>query len=109
MSFSNYNLPLAHPKGNGFHEIVLRAGWEYQRCYAEIKSITYFLAQNNPTDLLPVPVVSAISNDKIFNKKLNLCFFGSITYRVQTGSSNQSNLLFQTGMKTSLISHYNDY
>lgn len=119
MSYSNYNLPLAHPKGNGFHEMVLRAGWEYQRCYAEIKSITYFLTQNNPTDLLPVPVVSTISNDKIFhnnlefgyrmNKKLNLCFFGSITYRVQTGTSIQSNLLFQTGMKTSLISHYNDY
>jgi hypothetical protein len=43
------------------------------------------------------------------NKKLNWTFFGNITYRKQTGAENSQAFVVSAGMRTSLLSHYNDY
>jgi hypothetical protein len=119
MSYSQYNLPLAHTKGAGFHEAIIRSSFEKYRFYADIKSVTYFLNHFSTKSLLPVVKNETIYNDIIllnqieigyrFNKKLNLCLFGNVLYRQQMGDLNQKTLVFQIGMKTGLINHYNDY
>ncbi len=119
LNFSHYNLALAHPKENGFHEIVVRLGWEWKRIFADVKSVNYFLVNHTKNDLLPVQFYTTVSNDKIshnqlefgyrMNKKLNWNFFGNITYRKQTGAENSQAFVVSAGMRTSLLSHYNDY
>jgi hypothetical protein len=119
LNYSHYNLALAHPKENGFHEIVLRAGWEWKRIFVDFKSVNYFLVNHTKNDLLPIQYYTTVSNDKIFhnqlefgyriNKKLNWTFFGNITYRKQTGAENSQTFVMSGGMRTSLLSYYNDY
>ena len=119
LNYSHYNLALAHPKENGFHEIVVRLGWEWKRIFADIKSVNYFLVDHTKNDLLPIQFYNTVSNDKIshnqlefgyrMNKKLNWTFFGNITYRKQTGLENSQTFIVSAGMRTSLLSHYNDY
>jgi hypothetical protein len=119
LNYSHYNLALTHPMENGFHEIVLRAGWEWKRIFADFKSVNYFLVNHTKNDLLPIQYYTTVSNDKIshnqlefgyrMNKKLNWTFFGNIVYRKQTGAENSQVFIVSAGMRTSLLSHYNDY
>jgi len=119
LNYSHYNLALAHPMENGFQEIVLRAGWEWKRIFVEFKSVNYFLVNHTKNDLLPIQYYTTVSNDKIshnqlefgyrMNKKINWTFFGNITYRKQTGAENSQAFIVSAGMRTSLLSHYNDY
>jgi hypothetical protein len=119
LNYSHYNLALAHPKENGFHEIVVRLGWEWKRIFVDLKSVNYFLVDHKKNDLLPVQFYNTVSNDKIshnqlefgyrINKKLNWTFFGNIVYRKQTGAENSQVFVVNAGMRTSLLSHYNDY
>lgn len=121
LNYSHYNLALAHPMENGFHELIVRLGWEWNRLYADFKSVNYILQDHKKNNLLPIPyyVNTPVSNDKIFhnqlefgwrlNKKLNWTIFGNIIYRKQTGVNNNAALIFSAGMKTSLLSLYNDY
>lgn len=118
LNYSNYNLPLAHTKGNAFKELVLRFNWEYKRCYIDLKSINYYLDNFNRTALLPIPK-SNISTDGFvflnqleigyrFNKKINLTIFANCIYRYNNATKSQ-NLILSTGIRTALINHYNDY
>ena len=119
LNYSHYNLALAHPKENGFHELVVRLGWEWKRIFADFKSVNYFLVNHTKNDLLPIQYYTTVSNDKIshnqlefgyrMNKKLNWTFFGNIVYRKQTGAENSQVFIVSAGMRTSLLSHYNDY
>jgi hypothetical protein len=118
LNYSNYNLPLAHTKGNAFKELVFRFNWEYKRCYLDLKSITYYLENFNRSGLLPIPK-SNISPDGFvfhnqlemgyrFNKKVNLTIFANGIYRFDNTSKDQ-NLILSVGIRTALINHYNDY
>jgi hypothetical protein len=118
LNYSNYNLPLAHTKGNAFKELVFRFNWEYKRCYLDLKSITYYLENFNRSGLLPIPK-SNISPDGFvfhnqlemgyrFNKKVNLTIFANGIYRFDNTSKDQ-NLILSAGIRTALINHYNDY
>ncbi len=119
LNYSHYNLALAHPMENGFHEIVIRLGWEWKRIYADVKLVNYFLINHTKNDLLPIQYYNTVSNDKIshnqfelgyrMNKKLNWTFFGNISYRKQTGAENSQAFVVSAGMRTSILSHYNDY
>ena len=119
LNYSHYNLALAHPKENGFHELVIRLGWEWKRIFVDFKSVNYFLVNHTKNDLLPIQYYTSVSNDKIshnqlefgyrMNKKLNWTFFGNIVYRKQTGAENSQAFIMSAGMRTSLLSHYNDY
>jgi hypothetical protein len=119
LNFSNYNLPLAHIKGNGFNEILLRLNTEIQRYYIDFKSSTYFLNDYNSRALLPVRLTSlgsdgVVLNNQLelgfrFNSKLNVNIFGGIILRNEILNDAQSNLIFQAGIRTGLMSHYNDY
>jgi hypothetical protein len=119
LNFSNYNLPLAHIKGTGFNEILLRLNTEIQRYYIDFKSSTYFLNDYNSRALLPVRLTSLVSagvvlNNQLelgfrFNSKLNVNFFGNVIYRTEMLDITKTNLIFQAGIRTGLMSHYNDY
>jgi hypothetical protein len=41
LNYSQYNLPLAISKGNGFQEFVIRGNYEYQYFYIDIKINLY--------------------------------------------------------------------
>lgn len=119
LSYSQYNLPLAHTKGNGFREIVVRINWRWKCFSVEGKSIVYQLIDHQKNALLPITKYSDPNNSWLaleqvelayqLNKKLNLSVFSALTYRFNSPSTAQKNLLLNVGIKTSLINHYNDY
>ena len=119
LSYSQYNLPLAHTKGNGFREIVFRINWRWKSFGIEGKSIVYQLIDHQKNTLLPITKYSDNENNWLaleqvelsyqINKKLNLSVFSNLTYRFNSPSIDQKNLLLNAGIRTSLINHYNDY
>lgn len=119
LSYSQYNLPLAHTKGNGFREIVFRLNWRWKSFGIEGKSIVYQLIDHQKNTLLPITKYSDNENNWLaleqvelsyqINKKLNLSVFSNLTYRFNSPSIDQKNLLLNAGIRTSLINHYNDY
>ena len=64
LSYSNYNLPSAHPKGNNFQEIVVRLNYEYKRLFINSKTVNYVSKLTNDS----IPVLS----NSIFNVNNNL-------------------------------------
>ena len=119
LNYSNYNLPLAHIKGTGFKELLLRFNTEIHRFYLDIKSSTYFLNNYNNTALLPVRLTlqeenGVILNNQVevgfrFNTKLNVNIFGNMIWRSEMLDVTKSNLIFQAGIRTGLMSQCNDY
>lgn len=118
LNFSNFNLPLAHTKGNAFHEFVFRYNFELNRIYVDFKSITYILKDYNPNNLLPINKSVTLTSGMIYhnqmelgyrmNKKLNLNFFANAVFR-KNMIDNQTNFVVSAGIRTALINHYNDY
>ncbi len=118
LNYSNFNLPLAHIKGNAFKEFVVRFNWEFKRCYLDLKSISYYLENFNRTKLLPIPKNNITPDGFIFhnqlelgyqfNKKINLTIFVNAIYRYDNTSKSQ-NFIVSTGVRTALINHNNDY
>ena len=119
LSYSQYNLPLAHTKGNGFREIVFRLNWRWKSFAVEGKSIVYKLIDYQKYALLPITKYNNPDNNWLvleqvelsyqINKKLNLSVFSNLTYRFNSPSIDQKNLLLNVGIRTSLMNHYNDY
>ncbi len=119
LNYSHYNLPLAHPKGNGFQEFIIRSNYEYQRFYIDLKIIVYALDGYQRASLLPVDKGQnkqhgQIQHEQIevgyrFNKKLNLTLFGSYIYRNDATEITSITQFFNVGIRTGLINHYNDF
>jgi len=119
LNYGNYNMPLAHIKGSGFKELLVRFNTEIQHCYLDFKSSTYFLNGYNSQVLLPVRI-STIENNGVvfnnqlelgirFNSKLNVNTFCSVILRNEILNDTKSNLIFQAGIRTGIMSQYNDY
>lgn len=119
LNYSHYNLPLAHPKGQGFVEGVLRANYEWKRAYIDLKSIYYSLTDYSQVSLLPtkkiVPLVTGtIFHNELeigyrFNRKLNLILFGNWLLRSDSFSANKLTNMISIGLKTNLLNHYSDF
>ena len=119
LNYSHYNLPLAHPKGNGFQEFIVRANYEYQRFYIDLKIIVYALDGYQRASLLPVDKFQSKQHGQIqheqievgyrFNRKLNLTLFGSYIYRNDATEVTSITQFFNVGIRTGLINHYNDF
>ena len=119
LNYSHYNLPLAHTKGNGFQEFIIRSNYEYQRFYIDVKIIIYKLEAFKSGSILAVNKNSAphsgqLQHEQIevgyrFNRKMNLTLFGSYTYRSDDSSSSSITKFFNIGIRTGLINHYNDF
>ena len=117
MSYTHYNLPLAHPKGQGFDELVIRANVSVKRIYGESKTVCYWLKNYNERDLLPMDNESPSIDDLIIhqqfelgyriNPKINFCLFGRAVLRVSDIDITQ--MLIHIGLSTNLFNSYNDY
>ena len=117
MSYTHYNLPLAHPKGQGFDELVIRANVSMNRFYGESKTVCYWLKNYKERGLLPMDHESAAIEDMIIhqqfelgyriNPKINFCLFGRAVLRVSDIDPTQ--LLLHVGLSTNLFNSYNDY
>jgi hypothetical protein len=49
LSYSNYNLPSAHPKGNNFSELFVKLGYQFNRFYLNSKTNIYYTQGGNLT------------------------------------------------------------
>lgn len=119
LHYSAYNSPSAHPKGNGFQELVVRANYTKKRFYLDLKSIAYRLKNHQEGNLIASQVNLNLKNGTIYhqraevgyrvNVKMNLEIFLQHTYRSTsfTGERNTNAVLF--GLRTGLINHYNDF
>jgi hypothetical protein len=119
LSFTQYNLPLAHIKGDGFREIIMRASWSRNNFFFSGKSIFYQLIDYNKNSLMSISMATLSENKWInfeqlelayrFNESLDLSAFIGFTYRNNLGTSEPKNCILNLGIRTNLINHYNDY
>jgi hypothetical protein len=96
LNYTHGNVSMAHPKGNGFQEIVLRYAYDKNRWYADLRTNIYLLNGHRSTALLSVPITQlAIEGNVLLhhvecgyriNRKMNLCFFVSGDFRYGTDS-----------------------
>ena len=119
LNYSHGNVPIAHSKGNGFHEGIGRITYEWKRIYAESKTVYYSLFDHQSNSLLPV----ALNNEKIsgpiihqqfelgyrLNRKMNTCIFGSFIFRKDMTSEPVSTSLVFVGIRTGLFNQYTDF
>ena len=119
LNFVNFNLPMAHPKGNSFSELLIRGNYEIKRFYADLSLIFYTLKDYSSIDLLPVYREVDLQNGVLsiqqaeigyrMNRKMNLSVFGSITNRKESWSDNKQNTVLMLGFRTGINNHYNDF
>lgn len=119
LNYSGYNLPLAHIKGAGFQEFIVRSNYEWKKLYIDFKGIVYLLNDYNPLALLPIDKVNPHQTGGVtqcqielgfrINRKMNLNLFG--TYQVRNELltvNNMTNLVF-VGLRTGIINRYTDF
>lgn len=119
LNYSHYNLPLAHSKGSGFRELIVRANYEYKHWFIDLKTAMYNLkdyAQNAHLALYESsPTINAIVFYQSaefgyrFNRKMNLSIFGRWRYRSTTEAGIPVANTVQFGMRTALTNHYDDF
>ena len=119
LNYSHYNLPLAHSKGGGFSEFVLRANYEWKRLYIDFKSIYYLLNAYRADAHLPVyststEVSGSVWNGELeggyrFNRKMNFSIFLRTLIRTDAASNPVNTQIFAIGMRTALRNIYNDF
>lgn len=116
---THYNMPLAHVKGSGFQEFILRANYEWKRLYLDLSAV-YIITQNH-TDKghLPVYTPQSLTSETIinsntelgyrFNRQMNLMLFANWNYRQTSNSINPSTSAFNVGLRTGFLNHYKDF
>ncbi len=119
LNYSHYNLPLAHVKGSGFQEFVLRANYEYKRMYADLTALLFLLDHHRRNAHLPLyETFDAVSGTTYFqdtelgyrfNRKMNLSLFIAHTYRSKDPFGGWSTNIFRAGVKTAIVNHYKDF
>ncbi len=119
LNYSQYNLPLAISKGNGFQEFVIRSNYEYQYFYIDVKVNLYQLEGFQKNSLLAVNKNfirqhGNVQQEQIeigfrLNRKMNITVFGTYIYRQESAKDTYVTKFFNLGIRTGLINHYNDF
>lgn len=119
INYTNYNLPFAHPKGQGFREIIGRVSYTKKRFYLDLKSVFYEVQDYVSGDLVVANENTKIRDGNIFiqqselgyrfNTKLNLCGFVRHLSRTATYEPGIKTSAVMVGIATNLIHHYNDF
>ncbi len=119
LNSSHFNMPLAHVKGNGFQEILLRTNYEIKRIYAEVTAVYYMLSNYSSTSLLPTYASPTLSSNNVFygcvevgyrfNRKMNFSVFGNYTYRTINDQNVLTTNQLNIGVRTGFINHYKDF
>ncbi len=120
LSYSHYNLALAHPKGTNFNEVLLRYNYTRLRWYVELKSMVYLIKDYSSQALLAgngiveeksgASILEDIELGYRLNKKMNLSVFINWQFRHDsTVSAYQTTNVFGFGMRTGINNHYRDF
>ncbi len=119
LNYTHYNLPLAHAKGSGFHEIIARSNYEFKRIYADLSVIYFTLKDYNARSHLAIYEDFERINGNViyghlelgyrFNRKMNLTAYVSGTYRSTTAEDVLPSALVNIGLRTGLLNHYTDF
>ena len=119
LNYVNFNLPMAHPKGNSFSEFLIRGNYEIKRFYADLSMIFYTLKDYSSIDLLPVYREVDLQSGSLtiqqaeigyrMNRKMNLSVFGSLTNRTENWGDKKQNTVIMLGFRTGINNHYNDF
>lgn len=127
LNFVHNNLPLAHPFGSGFSEVVGRISYEWKRIALSSKT-NFYVATLDPLtnqfgdQLYIIPVASSgiAENGQIliqqidlmyrFNRMNNLQLFATILYRASRfPSQTHETVYIGFGLRTQLSNHYFDF
>lgn len=119
LNYSHYNLPLAHAKGSGFREVIVRANYEYKHWFLDSKSVMYLLNDYSQTAHLAlydagpridgVVFYQSVELGYRFNRKMNLSIFGKWRLRTSSEFGMPIANTIQIGMRTALTNHYDDF
>src|SRR6218665_3034301 len=96
MNYNSYNLPLAHPAGTDFQEVLFRGNFEYKDFFVA-PAIHYYPKQQEQSTLLPVYSTNVMVNSQKviltvlefgykFNRAYGLECFGQFRYRKAEGT-----------------------
>lgn len=124
MSYTHFNLPLAHTLGNGFEEFIIRAGYEWKGITLNFKHIYYsanemiqfksalFDSKSDFVQNTPETVnYTNIELGYIMNKATMLTVFANVVYRQSSseinGDLNHGLIFF--GIKSNLFNNYMDF
>ena len=119
LNYSHYNLPLAHVKGSGFRELIIRANYEYDHWFVDLRTALYNLKNYAQDAHLALYTSSPTIHANVFyqslelgyrfNRKMNL----SIFMRWRLRSTNEAGIpvanSLQLGMRTAITNHYDDF
>ena len=126
LSYSNSNIPLAHPKGNNFGEGVLRLDYEWKRLYIQSSTIAYtniggndtipfsansiFLNQTSTQNSIPQTFVQTVEIGWRVNRRYNAQFFVAWKSRAYLSTHrNENGQMFLVGFKTGITNQYFDF
>ena len=126
LSFSNFNLPMTHPKGNNFKEILLRLNYEYKRLFINSKTVNYnstlskdsiavlsnsiFSVNNNLGSQTTNTLVQEFEVGYRFNRRYNGMFVIGWKGRYSEGAEKkiEQQQIF-IGLRTGLFNQYLDF
>ena len=127
LTHTHNNLPLAHPFGSGFSEIVGRISYEWKRIAITSKTNLYHTSVDPITQqfgdqlyVVPVSPSGVSENGKIliqqldllyrFNRMNNLQIFATVLYRTARFPSQTTDTFYiGFGVRTQLSNHYFDF
>jgi hypothetical protein len=118
INYSMTNLPIAHPKGAGFQEVLFRVSYDWKRMYLDGSFVTSFASNYKENILSPInenPVskkyrtyYQMIEIGYRFNKKMNFAVFINCLYRVTNIGFAPHTFAISGGIKTSIFNSYQD-
>jgi len=119
LNYTHGNVAMAHPKGNGFQEIVIRYAFDKKRWYADLRTNIYIVKDYQSTALLSVRKEQVALDGNVFlqhiecgyrvNRKMNLCFFVSGDFRYGTAAGPNTTKALNIGLRTAINNHYSDF
>lgn len=126
LSYSNSNIPAAHPKGNNFGEGVVRLDYEFKRLYIQTSTIAYtniggndsipfsansiFLNQSHSEKSVPQTIIQNIEIGWRINRRYNAQLFLGWKGRAYISPHRKENdQMFIFGFKTGISNQYFDF
>lgn len=119
LNYTHGNVAMAHPKGNSFHEIILRYSYDKKRWYSDFRTNIYLLKNYRSTALLSVAKDQLAIDGTIIlhhvecgyrvNRKMNLCFFVSGDFRYGSAADPGMTSALNIGLRTAINNRYSDF